>query len=243
MKVPWGAKSFLEALFYWKRLDEISDRFFSTDRNSYTLRFEDLIDAPGEELPKLCRFLGEEFEEGMLDTSVTGARVNSRNVPWKDKASKPLDASRIAVWRTVLSQPENQLAEAILGDRLEAYGYPVEEKFVRVGEIYPTYQLAVKYADVLEALTSTGVRFWRTHENEKSTVKIYLGDPGYNEWLNEKTTEKIIDTLSISADILKATVSDNSVYWIPEKEDGKWSGYCAYLLKKLLNPYKVTPEI
>ncbi len=241
-KVPWGAQTPLEALLLWKRLDEASEEFFSTDHLCYTIHFEDLVLSPQEELQKLCQFLGEEFEEAMLDTSSTGKQINSRNVPWKDKVSQPIDASRTSVWRDKLTKQENQLAEAVLGDRMKVYRYPREENFVQLGEIYPEFSLAPSYAHSLTRLSSTGIRFWKTHKDEKPTVKIYLGDPGNSSWLKRKKTERLVNTLSISVDVIKAIVSKDFVYWIPDKNGLEWSGYCSFLLKKILAPYKIASD-
>jgi len=239
MRVPWGASLFLEALLFWKRLDEASAEFFSTDQNSLTVRFEDLISDTEAELKKLCEFVGEDYEQVMLDTSSSGRRVNSRNVPWKTKASQSPDTGRIASWRNELTREENQLAEALLGDRLVTYAYPQEEGFDRLGEIYPSALIAPKYVDGLKSVAASGVRFWKTDQGESPSVKIYLGDPGYDNWLQGKKSEKLVNTLSISSSIVKARLQRDTVCWIPEPTDDQWSGYSAYLLKKLLTPYRL----
>jgi len=239
MKVPWGAKSLLGALLFWRRFDEASAEFFSTDKNSDTIRFEDLVSNPAETLQKLCQFIGEEFEQAMLDTSSSGQRVNSRNVPWKQKVSQPPDTARIAAWRNDLTKEENQLAEAMLGDRLAVYGYPKEEKFTRLGKIFPAAHLAPKYMVGLKSVASTGVRFWETYQGERPTARVYLGDPSNDNWLNGKKSERFINTLLISWNIVKARLQGNSVYWIPEPTGEQWTGYFAYFLKKLLTPFRL----
>lgn len=241
-KVPWGARSFPEALFYWQRLHTASETFFTEDKLSYTVRFEDLLTSPQQELQHLCQFIDEEFEAVMLDTSHTGKQINSRNVPWKARASHPPDKGRIFVWREALTKDENQLAEALLGNHLTALGYPLEETFGQLGEFYPSSDLALKYADGLKYLTSkNGMRFWKTHPDEESTTRVYLGDPGKDRWLKEGKLAKVTGTISISADIIKSGFSPGSVYWVSDREE-TWSGYCAYILHRLLTPYKVTPE-
>jgi len=238
MKVPWVAQSFLEALFFWKKQDERSHAFFASDEYAHTLRYEDLISSPVKELEALCRFIGVAFAPGMLDTARTGKQVNNRNVSWKAKASQPLDASRIEVWRNALTPEENQLAEAILGARLAAYEYPREARFERLGEIIPDLDLAINYENALTSVASEGVRFWKADTDEKPSVKVYLGDPANNRWLKDNRSEKLAGTLSISANIISTSLTSKSVYWIPESEENRWSGYSAFLLKKLLSPHK-----
>src|SRR5690606_19000062 len=123
-----------------------------SDTLSYTVRFEDLLSDPRRELQKICHFIGEEFEEDMLNTSASGQQVNSRNAPWKEKASQPIDKNRIAVWRSELSVQQNQLAEAITGGLLARYGYPQNEEFPKYGRLFPADHMLLKYAAEVQAL-------------------------------------------------------------------------------------------
>ena len=239
-KVPWGAPTFPEALLFWKDFVEAREEFFSTDGKCYTLRYEDLISSPVEELQKLCQFIGEDFEETMLDTSFTGKQVNTQNVPWKEMASRPIDASRLSIWRNELTSQENQFAEAFLGDHLEKYGYPREESFNQLGEISPTFLLAVKYAHALERVTSKGVRFWKKDQAEKPAVTVYLGDPGDDQWLGYRKSERIVNVLSFLARMVKSWLTDHPVFWVSETSEDKWSGYFDYLIRRLLVTHKVT---
>jgi hypothetical protein len=237
-KVPWGAMSLYEALLLWKQLDEQSDGFFNTDPLSYSLRYEDLITCPEDELGRLCQFIGEDFEPGMLDTSETGRLLNARRVPWKDKVSQPLDASNLEIWKKQLSKPEIQLAEAILGGRLEALGYPREVEFKRLGEVRPSVLLVTKYTEEFKGLASNGVRFWKACENEGVTARVYLGDPMSEGWLPGNKIKHFLGACSILMEIFKATRSMQAIYWIPGSEAETWSGISAALLKKALAPYK-----
>jgi hypothetical protein len=242
-KVSWGVSSLMEGILFWKRQDDLSKDFFDADPGSYTLRFEDLILSPEAQLEKLCQFLGEAFEPSMLDTSKTGKQVNSRNVAWKNKSSQPIDRSRIEVWRSELTTGQNALAEALLGDRLTAYGYPIESTFNRVGEIYPQLDQAARYSAALEQLAAVGIRFWKTGNNEPATVKIYLGDPENNQWFDHQRSKKLRDTLALSGRIFRSISSrDEELYWAATQPDENWSGYCAFVLKSLLAPYKIAPE-
>lgn len=239
LKVPWGAKSFTEALLFWRRLDDASRDFFHHDARAYTLRFEDLLRAPQPEIEKLCQFLGESFEEEMLDTSAQATAVNSRNVSWKAKVGQQFDPSRIGVWQRECSPAQNQLAEAMIGDRLTAYGYPLAATFSDLADVYPSIDLAVKCEDGLAQVAAHGVRFWPISDDEQATAKVYLGDPGYDHWLGQKRAEQMQDTIRLSAEILRATTTQTSIFWVQERQPEDWSGYGAFLIRRLLNPHKV----
>lgn len=241
-KVPWGAMSYVEALMLWQRLDEASQRFFQVDGCCYSLRYEDLITAPEDELTKLCQFLGEDYEAGMLDTSQTGVQLNARHVPWKEKVSQPLDAGNLARWKEQLSGPDIQLSEAILGDRLKALGYPRQAEFSRLGEVRPSLSLLPKYAEEFKELATRGIRFWKASQDEQASAKIYLGDPVGDGWLPGNKLQHVLGTVSLLLEIRKASRSGHPVFWLAGSEAQAWSGYCASVLKKSLAPYRLPGE-
>jgi len=242
-KVPWSAKTFLEALMYWKRLDQDSQEFFSNDGICYTLRFEDLISAPQAVLQKLCQFIGEEYDKEMQNTSLTGAQINTRSVPWKDKARQSIDKSRIYRWRNILTEQERLQAEALVGDRLGAYNYSREEINLQLGEVIPNDYFAVRHAENLGKIALCGIRFWKYRQDEQPSVKVYIGDPGDTNWLKENKLERLVNTVLISLDIIKSNLTNKRIYWIQDEDKGIWTGYCGYVLKRLLSPYLVTSEI
>lgn len=238
-RVPWGASSLNEALLYVRKLDAIATPFFASDQNSHTLRFEDLLANPQHELQKICRFIGEAFEEGMLNTTESGQRVNSRNAPWKEKASQPIDKGRIAVWRKELSAAQNQVAEAIAGDLLERYDYPRTENFSRYGTLFPTDQMLLKYGAELQALVSRGIRLWQRDRDEAPSVKIYVGNPSHVSWLGERQSRRLARALSVAAEIVRARRSGQDLYWITDRDLSSWSGVAAQLIMHLLKPHKL----
>jgi hypothetical protein len=238
-KVPWGAMSYLEALLLWKRLDEASADFFQTDPCCYSLRYEDLITCPEEELAKLCAFICEEFEPTMLDTSQTGRQLNARNVAWKEKVSQPVDASHQSLWKDKLSRSENQLAEAILGKRLEPLGYPRVGEFARLGEIHPSLSLATKFPGEFQSLASRGIRFWKVDEAESATAQVYLGDPTVEGWVSGSRFNRLWGALGVLMDILRARLSRQPIFWVSGEESNSWTGFTSFIIKSVLSSYKI----
>ena len=235
MEVPWGVSSFLEGLLLWRRQDAASAPFLAQDANTLTLHFEQLLLEPPTVIEALCRFLGEEFEPAMLDTSSTGRQVNSRDVAWKEKAAQPPDSSRVAVWRRRISHAQNQLAEAVLGDRLAAHGYPQEERFPRWAQLYPAWRLAGQYGDALALVAAQGVRFWPATPEERPAAQLFLGDPTGDHWLAERPAPRLAGAASLAAQIAAARLAGRQVYWASTLDDEAWTGYMAALLKRLLH--------
>lgn len=242
MQVPWGTRSVLEGLLFWRDRDDASERFFETDPLSCSLRFEDLVADPETTLRRLCPFIGEEYEAGMLDTSKAGRLVNSRNAPWKAKASQSLDPRRVAAWRGALSPEDNRLAEAILGDRLDRHGYPRMEGFSTFGEIYPDARTAVAFAGGLTPVAGSGIRFWKATPGERATARVFVGEPEQNHWLRPGRLARLGATARLSARILSSRILRRPLFWVPGLESVAWSGYCSAWLQLLLSPYRVRPD-
>jgi hypothetical protein len=238
-RVPWGAASFAEALLFWRKWDAASYPFFETDGRSHTIRFEDFVTRPQAELEKICAFIGEPFEPGMLDTARTSRTVNSRNVPWKRKVGGPFDPSRTEVWRRELDDADNRLAEAFLGDRMAAYGYPVLGRYPHWGALFPADDLALKAVDGLKRVAAEGVRFWPAAGEERPSVVVYLGDPAVDNWFGAGGRSKAAGAFAVSANLLRAKFSGQKVYWIPERGGEQWSGYLSSGVKRLLAGRKV----
>jgi hypothetical protein len=149
----------------------------------------------------------------------------------------------VDLWRNEISKTENQIAEALLGDRMERYQYPRIEHLDIYGDIYPSSNLSVKYAGEIEQVVSSGVRFWSIRDGERPTLQIYLGDPGEPDWLSGTRFEKSAETVMMSLAIVKSILSKKSIVWIPDQNvSSNWTGFSAFLLKKLLSPYQVGLE-
>lgn len=239
-KVPWGAQSFFEGLLSWRRMEDVSADFFESDRLNYTMRYEDLVSDPQATLSALCAFLGEEYEAGMLDTSATGKAINARNVPWKDKVSQPVDASRAEAWRTSLSAQENLLAEALLGDRISAYGYTRLAEFSRWGKIEPAEALDDKYKPGLIAAAQQGVRFWKADPTEAAGTRVYLGDPSNWKWLAGERFSRFASALKMLAEDTRFTFQGGEIFWLPDSQSSAWTGGLPAILKGFLARYAIS---
>ncbi|MDT8306351.1 MAG: sulfotransferase, partial [Anaerolineae bacterium] len=248
LKVPWGAKTLVEALSFWKRLHDSSIAFFDEDPCSYTVRFEDLLSSPQETLRALCDFIDEAYEEQMLDTSQTGSKVNSRQVAWKEKASQPIDRSRAAAWRDGLSTGENRLAEALVGDYLERFHYPRLADLPYLAEVYPAPLPTDRHTAELIGLAGKGVRFWRRSPDEKPAARIYVGDPGDYHWLGKRKPERALRAAVIAKDVIQAHFTHKKLFWIADEPvkaseralEISRAGYPATLLQGLLNRHRVS---
>jgi hypothetical protein len=94
----------------------------------FLLKYEELLAAPEETVRRLCTFLGEEFQEPMLDyhRSREAQKSGSLSISWEN-TSRPVLRENREKFRTRLSRDEIFLFEAIALKELEELGYPLTE--------------------------------------------------------------------------------------------------------------------
>jgi hypothetical protein len=92
------------------------------------LKYEELLAAPEATVRRLCTFLGEEFEESMLEyhRSREAQKSGSLSISWEN-TSRPVLRENREKFRTRLRRDELVLFEAIAMEELEELGYPLTE--------------------------------------------------------------------------------------------------------------------
>ncbi len=91
------------------------------------LRYEDLLDDPVAAVRKLCSFLDEPFEEGMLSYHKTDAAQQCSHLSesWRNTAS-PVMRSNHGKYRQGLSARELRQVEAVCAPLMDRLGYQLE---------------------------------------------------------------------------------------------------------------------
>jgi hypothetical protein len=87
------------------------------------VRYEDLVREPEHVARCICDFLGEAFEQGMLDWRERTEMVASRDRHLHTRLQQPLSDDAVAVWRDRLSPVECLAIEACLHRELALHGY------------------------------------------------------------------------------------------------------------------------
>ena len=103
--VWYGATRWVEAEELWKSLLPRIDAARRLD-----LRYEDLLRDPERELTRVCRFLGTEYDDRMLEYH-------------RDSSYERPDPSLIGQWKKKLTRDELGLLEARIGPWLQRWGY------------------------------------------------------------------------------------------------------------------------
>jgi hypothetical protein len=86
-----------------------------------TVRYEDLLQDPGQVMRSVCTFLGIEFEPSMLEFHRHSNQYIGEH--HSKLIFKPIDASNQAKWRLSLSPDEKRTFDLIAGSTLAHHGY------------------------------------------------------------------------------------------------------------------------
>lgn len=90
-------------------------------------RYEDLVGRFEETVPRLCEFLGLEFDEGMLHFhQADHAQSLAVKGGPRENLAKPLMTENFRKYRKGLSRGQVKIVEAYNGDLMDRFGYPRE---------------------------------------------------------------------------------------------------------------------
>jgi hypothetical protein len=125
MKVPFGPNNVWAAARSWaaaiRHGREAARRF---PGRVLTLRYEDLVARPAEEVPKVCAFLGLEYNPDMLAIEETDrAKVVEDQAEWFTNVWAGITTDAVGKWRTEMTPHQQRVFESVAGDELREFGY------------------------------------------------------------------------------------------------------------------------
>jgi hypothetical protein len=175
-RVPFGTPSLLTNLSVLARMDEAAADFYREPGQALTLRYEDLVADPEQELRRVCAFVGEGYETGMLHDRSGSTAVAAAHEWWKGDATGPIDGSRSGRWRTEMPAEVQRYAALNLGDILEEHGYGERRVPTRALAVVPAGDaLNARYDEVLLRLSAADVAVRRPIP--RSMDELHLQEP------------------------------------------------------------------
>jgi hypothetical protein len=132
----------------------------------HSLRYEDLVRDPRAELTRLCDFLGEEFDEAMLEPHKVRDVVPERKT-WHKNLDSSVNPSAVDAWRRRLEPWEIGLMESALGRALTRHGYELSG----LGTRPPLGKRAVYHASFHRQRIAAVTR-WRREEKQSRTSGV-----------------------------------------------------------------------
>lgn len=91
----------------------------------HEIRYEDLCAAPEAAIRRLCEFLGEPFDSGMLAPHETRSARAWSGHPLHARTAQPISTRYCDMYRTRLSGEDVAALEGMIGGTLQRFGYPV----------------------------------------------------------------------------------------------------------------------
>ncbi len=96
----------------------------------FSLRYEDLLESPWEELLRLWDFLSAAPGDLDLKTAVEAEMNRNPDAEWQQQKAQeiaqPLQKGRRGNWRLMLTPHDRQIFHQIAAETLQAWGYPLE---------------------------------------------------------------------------------------------------------------------
>ncbi|WP_430784431.1 sulfotransferase family protein [Actinoplanes sp. G11-F43] len=126
-ETPWRPADFGELIDYWARSADSALRAARTYPADvfHQVRYEDLTADPATHLRGICDFLGEEYDPAMARPSELAPVAVPSWKTWHSLTRSEVTTERVSSWRQRLTAEEVARCEAVFGDRLARFGYPL----------------------------------------------------------------------------------------------------------------------
>ncbi len=151
-----------------------SRRFFLTDANVMTVRYEEFVRSPVEWCRRICHFIGEEYSPVMLVPSEADGLLVSRHEYWKRDVSTPVDASRASRGRGRLKPWEIQACTSLCADIIDEFGYECDaHSTMRAGIVAVDADCYQRSAWMLARLAERGIALVSPSSDRKPDVLVF----------------------------------------------------------------------
>jgi hypothetical protein len=123
-ELPWWSDDLAAAATLWRGAAEVARAAITRDPTRVTaVRYEDLVHSPAAVLTRLMDSIGLSFEPQQLDHDIASPVVLARSLPWKGRALKPIDPTRIGRWRAAARNEDANYLNDALAAELTFFGY------------------------------------------------------------------------------------------------------------------------
>ena len=220
-RMPFAKDSVVGNLVRVDHDDRISRERIETDPRAMTLRYEDLVTQPERELRRVCEFLGEEYEPGMLDARASAASVAAAHEWWKEGVSGPLHSDSIGRWEREMSADARRFAGLHLAAYLRRHGYQ--------GAVAPAGEVAILPAGdavgpsnegLLLELARRGLVVARpvpctAREQQRQHHLVFLGVKGQLDPTRGLTpARRVIGAATLAGGLLVRRLRGRPILWI-----------------------------
>ena len=125
-KLPRTSTDVLTNAVKWKLDIQAARRFaagpLATAANYMEVRYEDLVTDLEPHARRICSFIGEPWDDGMLSFHES-KDIMFRDQPWKEGVLKPAHTGSLEQWRKELTPPQVGIIERVCAAEMRTYGY------------------------------------------------------------------------------------------------------------------------
>lgn len=133
LKMPWRPSGLVNNARFWSQYIKLGSRIETKlkdhhQNNLLQIRYESLLENPEITLKIICKFIGEDFNQKILDDSNEDENIfSSWENSWKHKSRESLDSSRVGASIKELSSDDQAILNYLLRKDLIQLGYTTLE--------------------------------------------------------------------------------------------------------------------
>jgi glycosyltransferase involved in cell wall biosynthesis len=127
-----GIKTIGGLTHQWNQVVKIIEKYHQKWEQFYLVSYEDLVREPSAQLAKICKWVGVDFQESMLQFYQKNAElglVPVNQMVWHPNTLEPIGSDRINAWQDELSVTELETIELMNWKNLEKLGYKCSSLF------------------------------------------------------------------------------------------------------------------
>ncbi|WP_293125317.1 sulfotransferase [Microcoleus sp. bin38.metabat.b11b12b14.051] len=127
-----GLKTVEELTHQWNQVVKIIEKYHQKWEQFYLVYYEDLVREPSVQLAKICKWLGVDFQESMLEfyhKNAAEGLVPPSQIMWHPNTLEPVGIKGINAWKDELSLAELETIELMNWQNLEKLGYKCSSLF------------------------------------------------------------------------------------------------------------------
>lgn len=130
------------------------------------IRYEDLCASTEATVRKLCSFLGESFDAGMLSPHETRSAKNWSGHPLHAKTAQPISTRFCEMYKTRLPAGDVAVLDALIGETLKKFGYSLSSARATVPP-----RLVAQFLESDSVTNPENVAYRRWHEERRRERK------------------------------------------------------------------------
>jgi len=127
-----GIKTIAGLTHQWNQVVKIIEKYHQKWEQFYLVSYEDLVREPSAQLAKICKWIGVDFQESMLEfyqRNPDSGLVPPSQMVWHPNTLEPVGVKGINAWQDELSFSELETIELMNWKNLEKLGYKCTSLF------------------------------------------------------------------------------------------------------------------